>query len=102
MSTLSIESRQDSSEIIGLVKAAIQNEIVKIELGLSLAEERLQTFEAKYGVTSDFFIEKMAAEDLEGKDEEYVRWAGEYKLMQRLQYKLNRLKEIDYDDPGLL
>jgi len=31
-----------------------------------------------------------------------VRWAGEYKLMQRLQQKLRQLQEIDYSDSSLL
>jgi hypothetical protein len=44
----------------------------------------------------------MTAEDLEGKDKEYVHWAGEYKLMQRLQDKLHKLQEISYHDPNLL
>src|SRR5262245_33561555 len=39
-------------------------------------------------MTSEHFIVEMTAEDLEGKDDEYVHWAGEYKLMQRLQDKL--------------
>lgn len=40
----------------------------------------------------------MAAEDLEGGDDECVRWAGEYRLMQRLQEKLEQLREISYGD----
>jgi hypothetical protein len=44
----------------------------------------------------------MAAEDLKGGDDEYVRWAGEYKLMQRLQEKLRQLQEINYSDSSLL
>lgn len=56
----------------------------------------------KYGVTSEHFISEMAAEDLEGGDDEYVRWAGEYKLMQRLREKLQHLQEINYGDSSLL
>jgi len=44
----------------------------------------------------------MAVEDLEGGDDEYVRWAGEYKLIQRLQEKLQQLLEIEYGDSSLL
>jgi hypothetical protein len=47
-------------------------------------------------------IAEMTAEDLEGKDDEYVHWAGEYKLTQRLQDKLRKLQEISYHDPNLL
>ncbi len=64
--------------------------------------KRLAPFEEKYGVTSDHFITEMTAEDLDGQDDEYISWAGEYKLMQRLQEKLQKLREIDYDDSGIL
>jgi hypothetical protein len=80
---------------------AIEGEIVRLELALKLAKERLVPFEQKYGVTSEHFISEMAAEDLEGGDDEYVCWAGEYKLMQRLQEKLQRLQEINYGDSDL-
>jgi len=48
-------------------------------------------------------MSEMAAEDLEGGDDEYVRWAGEYKLIQRLQERLLKLQEISYggaEKPG--
>ncbi len=61
-------------------------------LALELAQKRLAQFEQKYGVSSDYFITTMVAEDFEGGDEEYVRWAGEYKLMQRLEEKLHSFK----------
>ena len=54
------------------------------------------------GSPSEHFLAVMTAEDLEGKDDEYVHWAGEYKLMQRLQDKLRKLQEISYYDPNLL
>jgi hypothetical protein len=45
-------------------------------------------------VTSEHLIAEMAAEDLAGGDDEYVRWAGEYKLTQRLREKLQKLQKI--------
>jgi len=45
---------------------------------------------------------KMAAEYLAGGDDEYVQWAGEYALLQRLEEKLRQLTEIKYRDPTLL
>ncbi len=98
MSTIYVEPTQKASEVLSLVRSAIEGEIARLELALKLAQERLAPFEKKYGVTSEHFISEMAAEDLEGSDdEEYVSWAGEYKLMQRLQEKLQRLQEIDYE-----
>lgn len=64
-----------------------------------MARKRLAPFEDKYGVTSEHFISEMAAEDLDGGDAEYVQWAGEYQLMQRLQDKLRRLRGIEFCRP---
>jgi len=102
MSTIYVEPLQKASEVLPLVRSAIEGEITRLELAVNLARERLVPFERKYGATSEHFIAEWAAEDLEGGDDEYVRWAGEYRLMQRLQQKLRQLQEIDYGDSGLL
>ena len=102
MSTIYVEPAQKSRAVLGLVRLAIGSQIAKLELGLKMARKRLTPFEQKYGVTSEYFISEMTAEDLEGGDAEYVRWAGEYKLMHRLQEKLRQLLEINYGDSELL
>ncbi len=102
MATLYIELRHEPGDILRLVRSAIESEVARLELALKMAEKRLAPFEEKYGVTSEYFLAAMTAEDLEAKDDEYVHWAGEYKLMQRLQDKLRKLQEISYHDPNLL
>ena len=103
MSTLYIESQvPDRGAVLYLVQSAVNSEIARLELALKRAQQRLAPFEQKYGVTSEYFISEMASEDLEGGDEEYISWAGEYKLMQRLQEKLQQLREIRYGDSSLL
>lgn len=87
----------ESNRVGKKAMSTIEGEIAQLEL----AQERLVPFEQKYGVTSEHFISEMTAEDLEGGDEEYVSWAGKYKLMQQLQEKLRRLQEIDYDSQEL-
>ena len=102
MSTVYIQPAQKASEVLYLIQSAIESEIARLELALKMARERLVPFEREYGVTSEYFISEMAAEDLKGGDDEYVRWAGEYKLMQKLQQKLQQLQEINYGDSSLL
>ena len=102
MTTIYVEPTQEASEVLHLVRSAIESEIARFELALKLASKRLAPFEEKYGVTSDYFITEMTAEDLDGRDDEYVRWAGEYRLMQRLRDKLKKLQKIGYNDPDLL
>ena len=102
MTTIHVEPAPEAVDVLHLIRSAIESEIARLELALKLAMKRLAPFEEKYGVTSDYFMTEMTAEDLEGQDQEYVHWAGEYKLMQRLQEKLQKLQEINYDDSSLL
>lgn len=102
MSVIHIQANGDASQVLQLVRSAIDGEIAKLKLGLQLAQNRLLPFEEKYGITSGQFAAEMTAEDLTGGDDEYVRWAGEYRLMERLQTKLQRLQEVEYGDSALL
>lgn len=98
MITIHIEPVQEAKQASRLVQSAVRAEIAKLELAVEMARKRLGPFEQKYGVTSDRFAAAMTAEDLDGGDDEYVCWAGEYKLLQRLQAKLTQLKAIRYVD----
>lgn len=96
MSTVYVDAGPDASEVLSLVRSAVESETRRLELALDAARRRLARFEEKYGVSSDRFIAEMAAEDLEGGDDEYVQWAGEYRLMERLQAKLTRIQAIRF------
>jgi hypothetical protein len=98
MSIIHIEADQGGSEVRPLIQAAIAGEIAKLELGLDMARRRLAPYEEKYKVTSRHFLAQMTAEDLEGGDQEYVIWAGEAMLMERLKEKLRILQTIQYRD----
>lgn len=97
MSTLYVEPEQRTKDVLYLVQSAVESEIARLELALEAARRRLTPFEQKYGVTTEHFIAEMSAEDLDGKDDEYVHWAGEYQLMQKLQEKLQHLMEIKFE-----
>jgi hypothetical protein len=92
MNTIYIEPTQNKP-VLHLVEEAVRGEVARLELALELAHKRLEPFEGKYHVTSDRFVASMTAEDLQGGNDEYVQWAGEYKLMQRLEEKLRQLKK---------
>jgi hypothetical protein len=85
-----------SRSVLHLVHTAVDAEIQRLTVGISLAEQRLSVFEGKYHVSSEVFIETFTSEDLEGGDDEYVEWAGEYKLRVRLQEHLRQLQEVEY------
>lgn len=94
--TLHLKPTSQADKILPLVRAAVEGEIARLELAIEQAQKRLNPFEEKYRVSSEHFVTKMAAEDLEGGDDEYVQWAGEYRLLQRLRDKLQDLQEIRY------
>ena len=95
--TLHLEPAQQSERVMPLVRTAVEGEIARLELAMEQAQSRLEPFEKKYGVSSEHFITEMASEDLEGHDDEYVQWAGEYMLLQRMHEKLQNLGEIRYE-----
>jgi hypothetical protein len=77
-----------------VVMEALETESLRLKYGIELSQKRLSRFEKKYNVPSKKFIDEWSAEDLAGKDLEYVEWAGEYRLSMRLTERLNALKSI--------
>ena len=78
------------------VVEALETETLRLKYSVELAKRRLSKFEKKYKVTSKEFIKDWSAEDLDGKDLEYVEWAGEYNLSTRLNERLRALKSIKH------
>lgn len=101
MSTVYINATHET-ETRQLIQSAVSREIASLELALKTARKRLTPFEKKYSITSEQFILEMASEDLDGGDDEYITWAGEYQLMRRLAQKLDRLQGIEYSDSSIL
>ena len=80
----------------GILIEALETEALRLDYSLQLSKKRLLKFEEKYNVSSEEFIKKWAAEDLEGKDIEYVEWAGEFELASRINDRLLTLKSIEH------
>ena len=78
-----------------ILKDVLEVEASRLKYSLNLAKKRLIRFETKYNVSSKKFINEWSAEDLKGKDLEYVEWAGEYQLFSRLNERLVVLKSIE-------
>jgi hypothetical protein len=98
ISTLDIQSpdSRERSAVLSLVQTAVDAEIRRLELAIELARERCAVFEARHGYSSERFIMERTAEDIAGGDDEYVEWAGEYKLKQRLEAHRERLRGVQY------
>lgn len=81
---------------LDLITSAIAAEVSRLELGLKNTERHIRTFEERYGVNSDTFLQNFGAEDLAEGDLEYVNWAGELKIRERIVNQLEALKGIQY------
>lgn len=77
---------------------AMEFELSRLQYNVRLSKQRLEKFEKKYNISSEIFIKNWSAEDLEGKDFEYVEWAGEYRLALSLNERLKALKSIQHVD----
>lgn len=93
---LSIRNNDTSVNIFHLIHSTIDSEINRLNLAIRVAKQKLAVYENKYQVSSDYFIENMTAEDLSGGDDEYICWAGEFKLYQKLLTKQKTLQNLDY------
>lgn len=83
-------------EAANILIEALETESFRLKYSVQLAKKRLSKFEKKYKISSEIFINEWSAEDLDGKDLEYVEWAGEYKLAKRLNERLTALKSIQH------
>lgn len=95
MIKLQIQSEANDSAL-DIIKSAIAAEIRRLEIGLQKTEEQIRKFEQTYNLLSEKFLADFAAEDLKGKDAEYVEWAGELRIRDRIAADLTRLREIEY------
>ncbi|MFM7405988.1 MAG: hypothetical protein ACKO3K_04805 [Cuspidothrix sp.] len=96
---LQIQIKSDSPDIESeknLVQSAIESEIKSLQRSLAKTNKLLSEFETKYQISSEHFFTHWTAEDLEGGDEEYVSWAGEIKIKNKLTNYLQKLEAIEY------
>jgi phage shock protein A len=76
-----------------LVEAALHNELRLLQAGMRRTEQRLQTFEAQYGMSSAEFMRRYENDALQ-ETLDFAEWVGEYRLLERLREKANTLQNI--------
>jgi len=86
----------DKEDVTDVIKSAISAEIKRLEIGLNRTNREIKKFEEEYKVSSEVFLKELTAEDLKGGDDEYIRWAGELKIKDRILDELKKLKDIEY------
>lgn len=92
-----VQIQSDAQEsALDIIRSAITAETSRLELGLKTTERHIRAFEERYSVTSETFLRDYASEDLADGDREYVCWAGELKLRERIAAQLKTLEGIQY------
>lgn len=79
---------------IAILQKTIRTEIIRMEQSKKQIEKKLQIFEQKYKVSSHEFVTSWTAENLEGKDMEYVEWFGEYRCLENINQDLQILLSL--------
>ena len=80
-----------------LVEGALQNELRLLEAGIRRSEQRLQEFEARYGLSTVDFVQRYENDELD-ETLEFAEWVGEYRLRERLLEKASALRAIRFAD----
>lgn len=83
-------------EGVQVVVQALESYKERLRSGIDRTKRLLSRFEETYGVSTAHFLKDTAAEDLAGGDLEYVQWAGEAQLLNRLEAELRELENARY------
>ena len=78
-----------------LVEDAIRNEVRYLQSGIRRTEQRLRTFETRYGFSSQEFLRRYENDELP-ETLEFAEWVGECRLLERLREKAETLEEIGF------
>ena len=76
-----------------LVESAIHNELRILQAGIRRTEQRLRTFEERFGFSSQEFLCRYQSDELP-ETLDFAEWVGEYRLLERLREKAETLQEI--------
>jgi hypothetical protein len=79
-----------------VVVQALESYKERLRSSVERTKRLLVKFEETYGVSTAHFLTHLAAEDLTGGDLEYVQWAGEAQLLNRLEAELKELENARY------
>ena len=80
-----------------LVEAALANELRLTEAGVKQAKNRVNEFEKRYRMSSKEFITRYENYEIE-ENMDFAEWIGELRLLERLQEKMETLKDIRFEN----
>lgn len=81
--------------LMPLIQAALANEVRLLETGIRRTARRLSKYETKYQLSTREFIHSFEANELD-ETLELIEWIGEYRMLGRLQEKIEILRGIRF------
>ena len=85
---------QTADNLRNLIRLAVENQLRVIDFGIAKTKRKLGELEKEIGMNSKDFYEKFQKGKL-GDDFKFIRWAGEYETLERLQKDYNDLQGIE-------
>lgn len=85
---------QAADNLKNLVKVAVENHLRVINFGIARTKRKLGELEKENGMDSKYFYEEFQKGKF-GDDFNFIRWAGEYETLVRLQKDCNELQEVE-------
>ena len=77
-----------------LIKVAVENQLRVINFGIAKTKRKIGELEKESGMDSKYFYEEFQKGKL-GDDLKFIRWAGEYETLERLQNDYNELQGVE-------
>jgi hypothetical protein len=85
---------QSSDNLKNLVAIALENQLRVLTAGIAKTKSKLSEFEKQNGMESSVFYERYEKGIL-GDDLKYIRWAGEYETLKKLEKDYHDLQGIE-------
>lgn len=93
MARVIIQARTTKS-LTTLVRLALENQLRVIGFGIAKTKKKLAELEMKHGMKSKDFYEEFQKGE-RGDEMQYIRWAGEYETLERLQRDQAELQDLE-------
>jgi len=94
MNELKLTSKHSGS-LKPLLEGAIVEALRSTEAGIQQTAQRLRGFEEKYQLSTEEFLHHYENDEFQ-ETLELDEWIGEFRLLQRLQEKVERLRGIEF------
>ena len=85
---------QTADNLKNLIRSAVENQLRVIDFGIAKTKRKLGDLEKEIGMNSKDFYEEFQKGKL-GDDLKFIRWAGEYETLERLQKDYTDLQGIE-------